>query len=256
MKKTAFALVAAFMLLPLCSVAQDGADEGNRFTVELNDVGASTSYLWRGQELGGLNLQGDLSCNLVLGDFSASLGTWFIHSFQESIYGPFMGNGYQEWDLYVSAAYKGLALTVTDYMAAPYFKNSINGEGHALDATLAYYISDDLPLTFSWSTIFAGGDDVEEQPEGSMNHRFYSSYFETSYDFAFGDFPVDFTASVGLVPWTSPYIDDVEGTHVAWLGLCAGYKVPLGSRFTLPLSLTAGVNPTDASFLWSFAIGF
>lgn len=257
MKKSALALVAAFMLLPLCTVAQDSAEENHPSTwLELSDVGASTSYLWRGQELGGLNLQGDLSCNFEKGDFSASLGTWFIHSFQESIYGPFMGNGYQEWDIYASAAYKGLALTITDYMSAPYFKSGPNGVGHAVDANLEYCISDDLPLTFSWSTIFAGHDDVEEVEISSIDHRFFSSYFETSYDFTFGDFPVDFTASVGLVPWTSPYIDDVEGTHVAWLGLRAGYEIPVTGNFNLPLSLTAGFNPTDVSFLWSFAIGF
>lgn len=259
MKKTAFALISALMLLSLSSFAQEAANEDQRsFTtsLELSDYGVSTSYLWRGQALSGLNLQADLSFNYEKGDFSAGLGTWFIHSFQEEIFGPFMANGYQEWDLYANAAYKGLSLTLTDYMSAPYFSSSFLGEGHALDATLEYYISDDVPLTFSWSTIFAGGDDIEERPEASIDHRFYSSWFETDYDFSFGEFPVDFTASVGLVPWTSPYIDDVEGAHVAWLGLSAGYEIPIKGEYSLPTSLTLGVNPTDATFLWSFAIGF
>ena len=258
MKKTAFALMAALVILPLSSFAQEASIEDHpSFYVEVSDYGVSTSYLWRGQNLGGLNLQGDLSCNYENGDFSASLGTWFVNCFQENIFGPFMSNAYQEWDIYASAAYKGLSLTLTDYMAAPYFKTGmLKGEGHAVDATLEYCISDDLPLTFSWSTIFAGGDDVEERPFESIDHRFFSSWFETSYDFSFGDFPVDFTASVGLVPWTSPYIDEAEGAHVAWLGLRAGYEIPFSSTYGLPVSLTAGFNPTDAAFLWSFAIGF
>lgn len=255
MKKNAFVLMAALVLLSLPSSAQEAAVEDQSSTsIEVSDIGISTGYLWRGQMLSGLNLQGDLSWNYEQGDFSASLGTWFIHAFQENLFGPFMTNGYQEWDLYANAAYKGLSLTVTDYMMAPYFSKGFLGEGHAVDATLEYYISDDIPLTFSWNTIFAGGDDMEEA--NGLKKRFYSSWFETDYDFSFGEFPVDFTASVGLVPWTSPYIDDAEGAHVAWLGLCGSYEIPTKGDFGIPTSLSLGVNPTDATFLWSLSLGF
>lgn len=258
MKKNAFALISALMLLSLSSFAQEAANEDQRsFTtsLELSDYGVSTSYLWRGQTLSGLNLQADLSFNYEKGDFSAGLGTWFIHSFQEEIFGPFMANGYQEWDLYANAAYKGLSLTLTDYMSAPYFNSSTYyGGDHALDATLEYYISANVPLTLSWSTIF-----LEKHPinlMANLDYNYYSSWFEADFDFSFGNFPVDFTGSLGLVPWTSPYIDDVKGAHLAWLGLSAGYEIPITSKYSLPTSLTLGVNPTDATFLWSFAIGF
>ena len=261
MKKVYLAAFVAAVMVS-ASVSAQGVDfseassNDSPFTLELSEVGVSTSYLWRGQELGGLNIQGDLSLNYEVGDFSASLGTWFIHAFQESIYGPFMKQGYQEWDFYASLGLGGTSLTLTDYMAPPYFKTGLSkGEGHALDATLEHFFGDSFPLTLSWSTILLGGDDMEEQPFASIDKRFYSSYAEASYDFSLGDFPVDFTGSVGFVPWTSPYIDDAEGAHFAWLGLRAGYDISLGS-FVLPVSTTLGLNPTDGKFLWSVAIGF
>ena len=260
MKKVYLAAIAAAVMVSASVSAQEvtlleaGSDD-NSTTLSLSELGVSTSYLWRGQELGGLNVRGDLSLSYEAGDFSASIGTWFLHAFQESIYGPFMKRGYQEWDLYASLGYGGTSLTVSDYMMPPYFKTGLNGEGHALDLTLEHYFGDNFPLTLQWNTIVAGGDDVEEMPEASIDKRFYSSYAEASYDFNFGDFPVDFTASVGFVPWTSPYIDDVEGAHFSWLGLRAGYGIALGN-YNLPISTTVGLNPSAGQFLWSVAIGF
>ena len=259
MKKVYLAAIAAAVMVSASVSAQDVNSESdsdeNSITLALSETGVSTSYLWRGQELGGLNAQGDLSLSFEAGEFSASLGTWFIHAIQESIYGPLRRRGYQEWDLYASVGYGGTSLTVTDYMLPPYFKTGIRGERHALDLTLEHYFGDNFPLTLQWNTIVAGGDDVEEVPEASIDKRFYSSYAEASYDFNIGDFPVDFTASVGFIPWTSPYIDDVEGAHFSWLGLRAGYGIPLWS-YELPVSTTVGLNPTAGQFLWSVAIGF
>lgn len=247
MKKLFLAAFAAFALCSLNAFCQEDAQDEKTsvFSVDLSDVGVSTSYIWRGQELGGLNAQADLSANIELGDFSAGIGTWNIRAFQESIYGPFMKNGYQEWDTYAYLGYGGLTLTVTDYMSAPYFNKDIN-TGHAFDGTVEYYFGDNFPLTLGWNTIFAG-EDYEEDEFSSINHRFFSSYFEAGYDFSFGDFPVDFNASVGFVPWTSPYIDEVEGAHFAYLGLGATYKA---------LNATVGLNPAEGNFLWSVGIFF
>jgi len=263
MKKVYFAAVAAFVMVSASVNAQDitifeGGNDASTVDVTLSGVGVSTSYLWRGQELSGLNVQGDLSTNFEAGDFSAGIGTWFCHAFQESIYGPFMKNGYQEWDLYAYLGYGGLTLTLTDYMSSPYFKTGLSkGEGHALDASLEYNFGENFPLTLTWNTIVLGGDDLEEQPFASIDKRFYSSYVEAGYDFNIGDFPVDFTANVGFIPWTSPYIDEDEGAHFSWLGLRAGYNIPFSNtEYTLPVSTTFGLNPTAGQFLWSVAIGF
>jgi len=266
MKKFYLAALAACALVSMRVSAQEvtlleaGSDE-NSFSVDLSDVGISTSYLWRGQELSGLNLQGDLSANYESGDFFAGVGTWFIHAFQESIYGPFMKRGYQEWDLYGYVGYGGLTFTLTDYMSnedTPYFSTGLSkGVGHALDATLEYSFGEAFPLTLAWNTILLGGDDYEPNPIASTDTRFYSSYAEATYDFNLGDFPVDLSANVGFIPWTSPYIDDVEGAHFAWLGLRAGYGIAFGdSDYELPVSATFGVNPSAGSFLWSIALGF
>ena len=266
MKKVYFAAVAAFVMVSASVNAQEvtvfeGGNDVVSSDLTLSEVGVSTSYLWRGQELSGLNVRGDLSANFEAGDFSAGIGTWFIHAFQESIYGPLMKRGYQEWDLYAYLGYGGLTLTLTDYMDnsdAPYFSTGLSkGTGHAVDASLEYSFGESFPLTLTWNTIVLGGDDMEEQPFASIDKRFYSSYVEAAYDFNFGDFPVDFTANVGFIPWTSPYIDEAEGAHFAWLGLRAGYNIPFrGTELTLPVSTTLGLNPTDGRFLWSFAIGF
>ena len=256
MKKFSLAaLVALLVACPVGSYAQsEDMEETPAVSLELYDYGIATSYNWRGQELGGLNAQADLSLNFTKNDFNAGIGTWFVHAFQESIYGPFMGNGYQEWDTYAYVGYGGLTLTATDYMSAPYFNKDLK-IGHAFDGTLEYYFGDEFPLTLAWSTIFAG-EDYEEDAFSSINHRFYSSYFEAGYDFSFGDLPIDFNANVGFVPWTSPYIDDAEGAHFAYLGLGASYGIEFKNGYELPVSANIGLNPTDGHFLWSVSIGF
>ena len=278
MKKALFPLTVLCMLLPVCAMAQNASDDeqSKSFSFELSDEGISTSYLWRGQEACGLNAQGDLSLNWEKNDFCAFAGTWYIYGFQESIYGPFKTNAGQEWDLYLGLGYKGFTLTLSDDMSTPYFSKgtykaeigdgvyedietdnrTLKGDGHVIEASLEYYISDDIPLTLVWNTAIAGGGDVEMDETGNTYHRSFSTYIEAFYDFNIGNLPVDFTASAGFIPWMSPYIDDVEGAHVAWLGLRAGYDVPIYESHTLPISLTAGFNPTAATFLWSFAIGF
>lgn len=266
MKKFYLAAVAAFVMVSASVNAQEyslfeGGNDVISSDLTLSEVGVSTSYLWRGQELSGLNVRGDLSANFESGDFSMGVGTWFIHAFQESIYGPLMKRGYQEWDLYAYLGYGGLTLTVTDYMDnsdARYFSTGLSkGTGHAFDASLEYNFGENFPLTLAWNTILLGGDDMEEEPFSSIDKRYYSSYAEASYDFNIGESPIDFTASVGFIPWTSPYIDDAEGAHFSWLGLRAGYNIPFpGTELTLPVSTTIGLNPTDGRFLWSVAIGF
>lgn len=103
-------------------------------------------------------------------------------------------DGAQEFDINLSYTIGGLGITVTDYwwngITMPYgdYKHD-----HHFEGTLAYNFGENFPLTLSWSTMFAGGDDNKD------GDRAYSTYINASYNIACPA-EITLTPSVGFTP--------------------------------------------------------
>lgn len=120
-----------------------------------------SDYIWRGAyQNSGFSVQPTLG--LSYGNLS--LSAWGSQSLTKT-------DGAQEFDINLSYTIGGLGITVTDYwwngITMPYgdYKHD-----HHFEGTLAYNFGENFPLTLSWSTMFAGGDDNKD------GDRAYSTY--------------------------------------------------------------------------------
>lgn len=112
-----------------------------------------SDYIWRGAyQNSGFSVQPTLG--LSYGNLS--LSAWGSQSLTKT-------DGAQEFDINLSYTIGGLGITVTDYwwngITMPYgdYKHD-----HHFEGTLAYNFGENFPLTLSWSTMFAGGDDNKD----------------------------------------------------------------------------------------------
>ncbi len=133
----------------------------------------------------------------------------------------------------------GLSFAVTDYWwegeDSPYFDSGL----HQWEATIAYTISEDVPLSFSWNTMFAGKPDQND--DGDQQ---FSTYIEAAYGFAAG--PVDCGVALGLTPWAGAYCyGTADGFSVASVSFGASYDL-LGDcdKFSLPIFVDLIAAPT------------
>ncbi|MFR9649335.1 MAG: hypothetical protein SNJ33_07845 [Rikenellaceae bacterium] len=131
-----------------------------------------------------------------------------------------------------------LGLAVTDYWwdgeDSAYFDSTL----HQWEATISYTISEDVPLCFSWNTMFAG--ELDKDDDGQM----YSTYIEVSYPFSAG--PVDCSAAVGMTPWTSAYSYGTStGFSVASVSFGVSYDLlSFTDKFALPIFVDLIAVPT------------
>jgi len=152
-----------------------------------------SDYIWRGAyQNSGFSVQPTLG--LSYGNLS--LSAWGSQSLTKT-------DGAQEFDINLSYTIGGLGITVTDYwwngITMPYgdYKHD-----HHFEGTLAYNFGENFPLTLSWSTMFAGGDDNKD------GDRAYSTYINASYNIACPA-EITLTPSVGFTPWKGMY--DADG---------------------------------------------
>ena len=102
------------------------------------------------------------------------------------------------------------------------------------------------PVCASWQTMFAGRDYRKDDGK-----REYSSYFELSAPFSFGE--CDWEATLGVVPWKTEYYE-VSGFSVTNVGLRATKSIKIAKDFELPLFGELTANP--ASQKMYFVFGF
>lgn len=159
-------------------------------------------------------------------------------------------DGAQEFDINLSYTIGGLGITVTDYwwngITMPYgdYKHD-----HHFEGTLAYNFGENFPLTLSWSTMFAGGDDNKD------GDRAYSTYINASYNIACPA-EITLTPSVGFTPWKGMY--DADGAAFTDIALKASKNINITDNFSLPLFVQAIVSPSfDKTYLIAgLSIGF
>ena len=208
--------------------------------------GLELTHLWRGLEVSkGLTFDNDIS----ISDKNDHFRVDFWGGMQVS-------GDYKEFDYYASYNYGGFSAAVWDIFnfsdgiyddtrgtEKPYriFNYDCHTTGHFLDAVISYNFGQKVPLTLSWSTIFAGRD------RGAKNEQnLYSTFVQASYK-VYEDNNFIVTPSVGGVFAMNPE----EGTKATFYSKTAGvndvrmnvtYKLKVG-KHSMPVTATAMWNP-------------
>jgi len=210
-KKSGFVFLFSVMLSGSVAVAKaQGVDVGAEFV---------SSYIWRGQHLGGISVQPWLEYSK--GGFT--IGTWSSVDLQD--------RDNTELDLYAGFGISNFKLTFTDYSFdwtnTPYFEDWMSN--HCGEIILEYDFSDFVPITFTWGTFVY--NDVD-----------FSSYAELAWSFRTGE--TDCTLSAGITPWAGYYADKFSLVNVAFK---VSKNILIGN-FTLPVYGSLVFNPVKADF--------
>lgn len=211
-------IAGALALCPLGAVAQEKpeVDWGVDFT---------SAYIWRGQDLGGVSIQPEVTVSYK-GFYLSGWGN-----------AGFDADDTKEIDLTLGYETGGFSVSVTDYWTAGetgYFHYGATNTSHTFEAQVGY---DFGFLALNWFTNFAGYDGVN-----SEGKRAYSSYVALEVPFRLGG--LEWTAGVGAVPYaTDFYNEGVNGFAVSDVGLEVRKEIPVTKRFSLPLFARLSWNP-------------
>lgn len=193
-----------------------------------------SNYVWRGSKCGDASFQPSIS----LGYKGLSFTAWGSTDFTGDAF---------ELDLTAAYAIGSLELALTDYYVAtdintqPYFDYK-RGAGHVFEGTIAYTISEKIPLKLSWNTYFAGTDNAYSKQD-------YSTYVEASYPFAL--WGVDMGGELGITPWKGAYAD---GFNVVNIGITASKTFQLSGKFSLSPYTKLIFNPADNKAFMVFGV--
>lgn len=184
-------------------------------------VGADvvSSYIWRGQSLGGLSVQP--SATVTFNKPGISLGAWAsaeLFNSGESV-------NMREFDLSATwSPIEALSIGVTDYYfcSANYLSawTFNSNSSHTIEANLGY---DFGPVAVSWNTVLAGIDHNE-----ATGKRSYTTYVEFSAPYKLCG--VEGTAAIGASLWEDSYVQaGTDGFKVCNISLSANkelFKIP------------------------------
>lgn len=199
-----------------------------------------SSYVWRGQELGGVSIQPSASVSWK----GLSLTAWGSVGFDS--------DDTKEMDWTLGYAYKGFSVSVTDYwfnkstnfksgldMSHNYFHYGSAETSHVWEAQVGY---DFGFMAINWYTNIGGNDGLKDNGD-----RAYSSYFSIGAPFSWAG--LDWKAEIGATPWaTSFYNGGAGGFEVSHISIRAEKALHLTEKFTLPLSVQAICNPATEDF--------
>lgn len=195
-----------------------------------------TSYVWRGQENAGISIQPTAAISWK----GLQLGAWGSYEISGK------NAAGKELDLTLSYSAKGFSIGMTDYFigaSSPFFNYKNNETNHTFEAMIGY---DFGCVSVNWFTNVAGLDGCNQ----FNGKRAYSSYLQLAAPFKLAK--MDWTASVGMVPWSTDFYaaDNSRHFHVNSVALQAGYDVKCGSRFTLPVFANISANPSSNSMFF------
>ena len=140
----------------------------------------------------------------------------------------------------LTAAYTvgGFHIGVTDYwFNSPndkYFAYKAHETSHVFEGNIGY---DFGPLAINWYTNFAGNDGVNKDGD-----RAYSSYVELAAPFKLAS--LDWTATVGAVPYRTSFYAKANGFAVTNLGLKACKDIEITNSFSVPVFAGVYANPS------------
>ncbi len=202
------------------AVAQDNV-EG---TVSADFV---NQYIWRGQDLGDVSVQPTLGVAYK----GFSLTAWGSVGLSDN-------SDTKEFDL--TAAYQTGAfhIGITDYWFnvpnGKYFHYDAHSTSHVFEGNIGY---DFGPVALNWYTNFAGNDGVNKSGK-----RAYSSYVEASVPFKLAD--LDWTATVGAVPYATSFYAKANGFAVTNVSLRAAKDIQVTRSWSVPLFAGITANPS------------
>ena len=202
--------------------------QGNKIETTL-EADIVSQYVWRGQDLGDVSLQPTLG----LGYKGLSLTAWGSVGLTDP-------DDTKEFDLTLAYSVGGFNIGVTDYWLSEgldprerYFKYDAHGTNHLFEANIGY---DFGPLALHWYTNFAGNDGLTKSGK-----RAYSSYFELSAPFKLAS--VDWTATLGAVPYATSFYERVDGVAVTNVSITATKDIKITDSFSIPLFAQVAANP-------------
>ena len=194
-----------------------------------------SNYIWRGQDMGHVSLQPELS----VGWKGLSLSAWGSVGLSNK-------DDAREVDLTLSYETGNLSFGIVDYWndgdGKPYFCYKNYNTAHSFEGFINY---DFGPVSASWQTYFTGSD---YRADGK---RAYSSYFELSAPFRLAT--CDWDARFGLVPWKSGMYD-ASGISVTNLSLRVTKAIRITRSFELPLFGQVVANPASRHFYFVFGL--
>lgn len=193
-----------------------------------------STYIWRGQHLGHVSIQPELSVEWK----GLSLSAW--GSVGLSNY-----KDLREIDLTLSYETGGFSVGIVDYWNnehdSRYFYFKKDATGHSVEGFVSYNFG---PVSASWQTYFAGNDYQDDNGK-----RAYSSYFGLSAPFRLAT--CNWEAEVGFVPWKSSTYE-VNSFSVTNLSLRATKAIHITKSFDLPLFGQVIANPASQHFYFVF----
>ncbi len=203
-----------------------------------------SSYIWRGQDLGGAAVQPTLGLSYK----GLSFGAW-------GSYGIDARNETKELDLTLSYSVGGFTVGITDYYCTAgmestpgkYFGYAAHSTGHVFEANLGY---DFGCMSVNWYTNFAGSDYFK-----SDGGRAYSSYVELAAPFKLGG--LDWDATLGFIPYETGFYADATGFAVTNISVKATKELNITPSFKLPVfaGLTANPSTEKLYFMAGFTLG-
>ena len=221
-----------FMIVTMLLASNSGIRAQNQVECHLKADFVS-NYIWRGQDLGHVSLQPELSVAWK----GLSLAAWGSVGLSHS-------NDAREIDLTLSYETGDMSFGIVDYWNEGndnrYFFYKY-GTGHAFEGFISYNFG---PVSASWQTYFAGNDYQDDNGK-----RAYSSYFGLSAPFRLAT--CNWEAEVGFVPWKSGTYE-VNSFSVTNLSLRATKAIHITKSFDLPLFGQVIANPASQHFYFVF----
>ena len=176
-----------------------------------------SSYIWRGQDLGGVSLQPTLGLEYK----GISLSAWGSVGLADPA-------DTKEFDITLGYTIGGLNIGITDY----WFNAGAHGTNHVFEANIGY---DFGVVSAQWYTNISGNDGVNKDGK-----RAYSSYFEVAAPFKLAT--CDWTATVGAVPFATNFYG-TNGFAVTNLAVRASKDIKVTDSFSIPIFGEVSANP-------------
>lgn len=224
--------LAAVCMAAVAANAQDKV-EGTIATDVVNQ------YIWRGQDLGDVSVQPTLGVAYK----GVSLTAWGNVGLSDK-------DDTKEFDLTLAYTTGGFHIGVTDYwFNSPndkYFEYATHKTSHVFEGNIGY---DFGPVALNWYTNFAGNDGLNKSGD-----RAYSSYVEATAPFKLAS--LDWTATVGAVPYATSFYSRANGFAVTNLGLKASKDIVITKSFSVPVfaGITANPSSQKAYFICGFTL--